>query len=281
MIEPHQQDEALLHDIQTADPGEGYHLWWLGQSGFLIKSSAGLVLLDPYLSDSLTRKYAATEKPHERMTSQAVSPGQLTGICAVTSSHNHTDHLDAETLLPLMQANPAMRLVAPEANRAFITQRLNCPLDWPLGVNDDSSVSVGGFTFQGIAAAHDTLDRDERGNCRCLGYVVSFNGFSIYHSGDTLWHDALLEQLAPYSIDLALLPINGRLPMRRVAGNLWGQEAAALAKEIGAKMVVPCHYDMFTFNTESPRAFVEKCTLLQQPHHVLQCGERLDRKPCN
>ena len=50
------------------------------------------LLLDPYLSDSLTRKYAATDKPHVRMTELVIDPARLDFIDAVTSSHNHTDH---------------------------------------------------------------------------------------------------------------------------------------------------------------------------------------------
>ena len=37
------------------------------------------------------------------------------------------------------------------------------------------------------------------------------------------------EALANQPIDIALLPINGYLPERKVAGNLWGREAAWLA----------------------------------------------------
>ena len=82
------------------------------------------LLIDPYLSDSLTRKYAATDKPHVRMTERAIAPERLDFIDVVTSSHNHTDHLDAETLGPLLRANPAMKLVIPEANRQFVAERL-------------------------------------------------------------------------------------------------------------------------------------------------------------
>ena len=66
-------------------------------------------------------------------------------------------------------------------------------------------------------------------------------------------------------IDVALLPINGRAPERRVAGNLNGEEAAALAHEIGARLAVPMHFEMFEFNTEPPDAFVAACERLGQP----------------
>jgi L-ascorbate metabolism protein UlaG (beta-lactamase superfamily) len=76
-------------------------------------------------------------------------------------------------------------------------------------------------------------------------------------------------------VDIALLPINGRAPQRRVAGNLDGKEAAELAQAIGARLVIPCHYDMFTFNTAAPDLFVETCERLGQPYKVLQNGEGL------
>ena len=42
----------------------------------------------------------------------------------------------------------------------------------------------------------------------------------------------MAESLRRWKIDVAMLPINGRAPERRVAGNLWGREAAALARDI-------------------------------------------------
>ena len=80
MIEPVAADAALLADIRaTADVmDEHVRLWWLGQSGFLVQWRGRHLLLDPYLSDSLTRKYAATEKPHIRMTRRVVDPASRT-----------------------------------------------------------------------------------------------------------------------------------------------------------------------------------------------------------
>ena len=125
-----------------------------------------------------------------------------------------------------------------------------------------------------MAAAHETVGRDEQGRCRFLGYVVRFGRWSVYHSGDTVLYDGMVERLRPLHIDLALLPINGRGPDRGVAGNLWGGEAAGLAKQIGARLAVPCHFEMFRFNTQSPAAFVEACVRLGQRCRVLRCGER-------
>ena len=275
MIRPVQSHDALLADIHASNRRDGgFRLWWLGQSGFLLQWQGVHVLLDPYLSDSLTKKYSQTDKPHVRMTEQVIDPAQLLFVDIATSTHNHTDHLDADTLCPILERNPNLKLVVPEANRAFVIERLKIDPAIPIGLNHGTSVELSGIKFSGVASAHETLDRDEHGRARYLGYVLQFGGWSIYHSGDTVRYEGMSEKLRPFKIDVALLPINGRAPERRIPGNLFGREAAQLAKDIAAKLVIPCHYEMFEFNTASPDEFIEECHRLEQPFKVLRCGEQ-------
>jgi L-ascorbate metabolism protein UlaG (beta-lactamase superfamily) len=84
----------------------------------------------------------------------------------------------------------------------------------------------------------------------------------------------MAEKLRPFGVDVALLPINGRAPEWRVAGNVSGPEATQLGRDIEAKLVIPCHFDMFEFNTASPAEFINECQKLRQPYRVLRCGER-------
>jgi L-ascorbate metabolism protein UlaG (beta-lactamase superfamily) len=249
-----------------------FHLWWLGQSGFLLMWKGQKVLIDPYLSDSLTTKYANTDKPHIRISERVIDPTMLTGISLVTSSHNHTDHLDQETLQPIIKNNPSIRFVIPEANREFVCARLDIPLGFPLGLSDGKELLVGAFAFHGIAACHNDIERDSQGNSKYLGYVIRFGEWSIYHSGDTILYEGLGECLRPFLIDVALLPINGNKPERKVAGNLNASEAAKLAKSIGAGVVIPCHYDMFAFNTADPKELELRAKEIGQPFHILELG---------
>lgn len=281
LIQPVLKDDELLADIAAArSQTEGFHLWWLGQSGFLVQWQGRHLLIDPYLSDSLTKKYAATDKPHVRMTAIPIASERLGFIDVVTTSHNHTDHLDHETLWPLLQANPGLQMIIPEANRAFVADRLRTDPDWPLGVNDGTTASAAGFRFTGLASAHEQLETDEHGNYKCLGYLIRFGPWTIFHPGDAVPYDGMAERLLELAdgnvIDLALMPINGRLPERRVTGNFWGREAAEFVSQIGARMVIPMHYEMFTFNTETPDEFVATAETLNKPYRVLRCGERWD-----
>jgi L-ascorbate metabolism protein UlaG (beta-lactamase superfamily) len=274
-----QKDDAFLLDVRRALNKRLNAMWWLGQSGFLFTHQGRAFILDPYLSDSLTNKYAKTDKPHVRTTERVIDPAALGSIGAldfITSSHNHTDHFDPETLQPLLAADPNTRLVIPGANRKVSTERLPGFADRFVDLDDGAVAQIAGVEISGVASAHPTVERDEGGHCLFLGYILRFGAFTVYHSGDTLLHDGLVPSLKKFAADLALLPINGDLPERRVAGNLDGVQAAALAKAIGARCVVPCHYDMFEFNTAGTDPFMAEAQRLGQAFQILRNGERLD-----
>ena len=161
MIRPLQSGDAFLADVRAADPG-ALHLWWLGQSGFLVSWEGRHLLLDPYLSDSLTRKYADTDKPHVRMTELVVEASRLDFVDAVTSSHAHTDHLDPDTL----RALPDVPIVAPAAHGALVVERAGRE---PLAIDDGETVDVAGFSITAVPAAHEAIERDEAGRLLHLG----------------------------------------------------------------------------------------------------------------
>lgn len=275
MIKPFLKDAEFLTDVAAArDHDSRFHLWWLGQSGFLLQWRGKHLLFDPYLSDSLTRKYENTDKPHVRLTERVVAPERLDFIDVATSSHNHTDHLDADTLGALLRVNPNIELVIPEANREFVVDRLKITAEQPRGLDAGQFTVIEPFKIHAVPAAHEKIEKDPSGRHRFLGYVVEFDGVFVYHSGDTILYDGMIEWLRRWPIDVALLPINGRSPERRVDGNLWGREAAQLAKDVGARLVIPCHYEMFEFNTATPAEFVEAATRINQPYRLLRVGER-------
>ena len=265
MIRPLRAGEAFLADVQAA--GGPLDLWWLGQSGFLVAHDGRHLLLDPYLSDSLTRKYADTDKPHVRMTELVIEPGRLGFVDVVTASHAHTDHLDPDTLRAL-----DAELVAPEAHRELAAERAGRAADGHRRRPDRRDRRLLDHRRPGRPRG-DRARRARAGCCTSATSCAAARSRSTTRatrSPTRAWRSA-----SGGGIDVALLPINGRAPERRVAGNLNGEEAAALAHEIGARLAVPMHFEMFEFNTEPPDAFVAACERLGQPYRVLRAGERL------
>lgn len=279
MKQPVLCDDEFLLDVSENKADGTLNIWWLGQSGFLVQWGDAHLLLDPYLSDSLTKKYAETPKPHVRMTARVVAPERLDFIDVLTSSHNHTDHLDGETVVPLMGVNPELTVIVPRANLDFAADRFDVSTERLTPIDVGESINAGPFTFYAIPAAHEDVETDENGFFRYVGYIIKVGGYTIYHSGDTVVYADLLDRLSskevPAEIDVAILPINGRDPARGVAGNLSAAEAVELARAIDASVVIPCHYDMFEFNTVEPYEFMALANAAEQPYALLQNGGRL------
>jgi L-ascorbate 6-phosphate lactonase len=88
---------------------------------------------------------------------------------------------------------------------------------------------------------------------------VELGGVRIYHAGDTTWWPGQEQVLRDLGVHLALLPINGRDPVREadnVVGNLDHREAALLAAAAGVDLLVPMHWDMFAGNRGFPDQLV-------------------------
>ena len=252
---------------------EHFNLWWLGQSGFLIQWNGKHLLMDPYLSESLTKKYAQTDKPHIRMIEKVVNPLKMDFIDVVTASHGHTDHLDPETLVPLVKSNSNLDLIVPAAEIKLAMERSSLSKNEIKSINAGETIESNGFTIHAIPSAHEKIKIDKNGNHFYLGYIVKFGSWVIYHSGDTVEYEQMEKYLTAWDLDVVFLPINGRKKERRVPGNMWGNESVSLAKRVNARAVIPHHYNMFTFNTESPKGFIAEAKKAGQLFFILENGQ--------
>ena len=270
------EGEALVVAIRPRPADGSVRMWWLGQSGFAIRYRDDCLLIDPYLSESLTTKYAGTDTPHVRLHPRLVAPEDLARVpvTATLSTHHHTDHLDPDTIGPIVaalkSAGQPVHVVAPETWRELAAERAGVDASSIVGMDEGKTIQIGAFEVVAIASAHEAVEYDTRGRRKCLGYILRSSAATIYHSGDTLLYDGQAARLRPYAVDIALLPINGKV------GNMSGADAARVAQSAGVKLVVPCHYDMFEFNTADPAAeFIPECEALGQAYRILGLGECL------
>ncbi len=224
----------------------GFGLAWLGQAGFALRFGGTRLLIDPYLSDHLERKYRGSERPHDRMMPSA-GVTAFDGVDFVLCTHQHGDHLDPEALPELAARNPACRIVVPRASLEQ-ARTLGIAAAQLQGVDAGETLALNEtLSLAALPAAHETLERNERGEHRFLGYVLRTEPFAVYHSGDSVPFPGLTGLVAGRGIELALLPVNGR--GKGVAGNFTFQEAAELCRAAGIPYLVPHHFGMFAFNT--------------------------------
>ena len=223
---------------------------WLGQAGFWIDTGAHKVLIDPYLSDALARKYAGKTHDHARMAPPPVAQGDLPRPDVVLVTHAHGDHMDADTLGPLTARFPDLPVVVPRARLSVARKRCGGRL---IPVSDgETPEPVPGLRLRVLPAAHETLERDEENCAVFLGFAFEAGGRCIYHSGDCVPFEGLIRMVADLDADVALLPVNGRDAARAAAGipgNFRLKEAVSLCRAAGIPAMVPHHFGMFAFNT--------------------------------
>jgi L-ascorbate 6-phosphate lactonase len=228
-------------------PPESVALVWLGQASFALRIGGATVLIDPFLS------------PHpERLVAAPFAASEARDVDLVLITHDHLDHLDDEAVREIAAVSPAAAFVVPEDVVGRVTE-LGVQRDRIHGLSPDGRVELGTVTVDAVPAAHGVTIEDAYRLGPFLGYVVSAGGARVYHSGDTVPFDGLVDRLRALDVHLALLPINGRDAEREaegLVGNLDAHEAAQLAVDIGADAAVPMHWDMFANNPGDPAAFV-------------------------
>lgn len=261
------------------EPGEA-GLVWLGQAGFWIETGSHRLLIDPYLSNSLGRKYAGdAHKDHTRQVPIPVAPKDLPRPDLILATHGHTDHLDHETLAPLHAQFPDVPVVVPASCEGLARERIGIDARLILVDAGDRCVPIPGLELHVLPAAHETLERDSQGRHLFLGYGLAASGLRLYHSGDTIPFDGLEDAVRAFAPDIALLPVNGRDAQRLamgVPGNLTLEEAVSLCLATGITYLVPHHFGMFAFNTEDPARIEEAATAERRLSiHLPHLGEAI------
>jgi L-ascorbate 6-phosphate lactonase len=263
------RDVAL--DIITAQPPpQAVAMWWLGQASVVLRAAGSTVYIDPFLS-----RYP------DRLAPPLFTPEEAAPADYVLCTHEHVDHFDPQTLPGMAEASPRARFVFPQPIVEQATA-LGISAERVFGAQPGEVHHLGAITLFPVPACHglkappalysfDFVERAGKQLYRYLGYILEIAGVRLYHAGDTVIYDGLVERLRELEIDVAFLPINGRNYFREqqdIVGNMDEREAADLAAAAGVKLLVPIHYDMFAANLGRPGTLVE---YIQASHIALSC----------
>jgi L-ascorbate metabolism protein UlaG (beta-lactamase superfamily) len=243
---------TLMQRFARIESGPGQAaIWWLGQAGFLVRVGGVSALLDPFLA------------PHEgRRFESMLEPSDAADIDVILCSHEHIDHFDAKSVPGLAEANPGALIVVPTPIVSMVTD-LGIDAGRVVGAQPGDPIELGAIRIHPVPARHGVEITDaytfgtelSDGLVRYLGFVVEADGVRIYHAGDTILYEGMADTLRDIGVDVALLPINGRDGYREaqgLVGNLTEHEAAILASEMGADVLIPTHYELFPHNRGYP-----------------------------
>lgn len=254
----------------TQVPPHTVAMWWLGQASVVLRGAGATVYIDPFFS----------QYP-DRLVPSPFAPATAPPADYVLCTHEHVDHFDPQTLPGLAQASPHALFVVP---LPIVEQArtLGIRPERVLGTQPGEVVHLGAITLFSVPACHGLkappaiydfgfVEHEGKKLYHYLGYILEIAGVRIYHAGDTVIYDGLVERLRELDIDIAFLPINGRSYFREqhdIIGNMDEREAADLAAAAGVRLLVPMHYEMFAANQGRPGILVD---YVQAHHPLLTC----------
>ncbi len=229
---------SSVRDARVA-PGS-LAVFWLGQAGFLFKTPAGsIVCVDPYLSDSVERLAG-----FRRIMASVMAPEDL-AVDVMLITHHHEDHLDIDAL-PVVARRTEARFVAPGESVKRLRE-IGLPPDRITEVRPGSVTDLGCVTVRTVFADHGTLAPD------AVGFVLDFGFVRVYITGDTAYRPASMAEVMRLRPQVIIPVINGAY------GNMGSADAAALTRDTGARVAIPCHFWTFVEHGGDPAAFLAAC----------------------
>ena len=235
-------------------------LWWLGHAGFIVRFANITFYIDPCLS---------TPAGRERRVAAPLAASEIRNADMIFATHGHPGHLDASAVGTILEACRSAKLVLPKS-AADLAHAAGIP--YPRMTTTDSGLRIEYFKdnlygrVYAVPSAHRGLDWTATGGYPYLGYLIRFGRWTIYHAGDCVGYPELAAHLRPFNVNVALLPIGG--------SNFSVSDAAQLAREIGARWVVPMHYQTFGADLESEFVSHMLGHRPEQQFKVFQCGEK-------
>jgi N-acyl-phosphatidylethanolamine-hydrolysing phospholipase D len=218
----------------------------VGHSTFLVQLDGVNILTDPHWGDRASPVDFAGPR---RLVPPGLTFAHLPPVHAVIISHDHYDHLDAETMDRLAREHRP-RFFVPLGLRAWLADR---------GITDVVELDWWGTAqFQGLTVACTPAQHSSgRGLTDqylrlWASWVVVGPGKRFFFAGDTGYDPrlkAIGERFGPF--DLAAIPIGGYSAYRtRHPNHVNPEEAIQLFEDIRGRLLVPMHWGTFDMNRE-------------------------------
>jgi L-ascorbate metabolism protein UlaG (beta-lactamase superfamily) len=225
-------------------------LTFLGHDAFLLENNETRLVFDPFLSGNPL----AQEKPENIKADY------------VLLTHGHGDHLGDG--IEIAQANDAT-IIAPFELATYCSKK-GCNVH-PMHIGGEFNFPFGRVK---LTIAHHGSGADLGDDALAYmgnpcGFLVTMDGKTVYHAGDTgLFSDMqLIGEMN--SIDIALLPIGDNFTM--------GIDDAVKATEfLNPKTVVPMHFKTFQVIDTDPHLFRDKASEKGFNVTILDVGKSLE-----
>lgn len=245
-MSPHFMRQPISKPLPNTWSPQDLTITWLGHASFLINVYGKTILIDPLLGSragvTLPGNYNIGRK---RFIASPLTPQEFGPIDLLLMSHGHVDHFDYPTLTSLQSYYTK---VVTAKNTAFLWEGLVYngvrELEW------GEELNVDGVLVKAIQGVHKAYRLPWQTDMTANGYLISYQGINIFFAGDTAYTPLIKEQLQGIPIDIAIFGIGNYWPPNYQANHATPEEAWAMAREIGAKWVIPMHWGTFRLSEE-------------------------------
>ncbi len=220
---------------------------WIGHSTFLVQIEGYNILTDPHWGD---RASPVGFVGPRRLVAPGIRLEDLPPIDAVVISHDHYDHLDADTVKNIASAHPAAMFFVPLGVKALLADMgvaRAIELDWW------ESAPLESLTFVCTPAQHSSGRGLHDQNLRLWSsWAIVGARKRFFFAGDTGYTPTLREigqRLGPF--DVAAIPIGGYSAFQRHHPNhVNPEEALQVFEDVRGRLMVPMHWGTFNLNRE-------------------------------
>ena len=265
----------LLKQIESKDIHDNEMcIYFLGQSGYVLKINELTIYIDPYLSDYIENPLGLNEKKMSRSFPSPIDPESISKCDAIICTHSHFDHMDPWTINKI---NSDFKLFS--SIGAYEKSDINISRSRITFLHPEKTFKIGEINIVPFPAAHYEL-MDEFGRPDCLSILIQWKGINLFFWGDGIRYDGQYELLSRYNFEYFFAPINGRDKKREdegIIGNIKENELVEFCGKLSINNIIPNHYDLFINNSGSIDLF-KKEIKINNPNQsiiIMNCGDKI------
>ena len=266
---------SLVKQIESKDIHNNQMcIYFLGQSGYVLKLKELTIYIDPYLTDYIENPLGLNERKMYRSFPSPIDPESISKCDAIICTHSHVDHMDPWTINKI---NSDFKFFS--SFGAYEKSDINISRSRITFLHPEKIFKIGEVNIIPFSAAHYEL-MDQFGRPDCLSILIQWKGINLFFWGDGIRYDGQYELLSRYNFEYFFAPINGRDKKREnegIIGNIKENELAEFCSKLSIKHIIPNHYDMFINNTGSIDLFT-KAIETRDPNQsviTMNCGDKI------
>lgn len=260
---------------------------WIGHATVLLQMDDKVIITDPFLTETVGEFGRRVIEPG--IDNENIPPCDL-----ILISHSHFDHLSYGSLTILEEKSKNTAIAFPEDLENYLPEykmkmfRMNNDNGYEKNIIGETKI-INGIKVTSVYAQHwggrYGIDGYTWGDNAFTGYIIEYNGMTVYFAGDTGYDDIKFKQLGKlYNIDLSLIPIGPCADCEQCGtyNHVFPVDAVYIYKDLKAKWMLPVHYGTLHFAQADPmqplftlKKIIEKDSLQENIFPLVIGGQKI------